>query len=403
MKYHNFDLKLFGHESNGYFVEVVSPMTRRSEPASLEVSVELVDHYKSSIKKRLLDRLMWEKVGKTLFQALFPHPIKEIWDRSLGGLPGNHGLRLRLDIRSPALAAIPWEIIHDGDCYLALTPERPVVRYFYDQPEIQTITGTIPVNILLVVATPANLLPLPAVEREIEMICKGVKNLCSAGKVGQVDILRNATAQSLQRKLRQGYQVVHFIGHGTFEQDMGYLMLEDEKGKAQRLDGQTLRYLCREASLLLIFLNSCLGAVPSQQPSLFGTAHAALAAGIPAVVAMQSVIEDELAATFANEFYETLAEGSPLDVCVAEGRKAIMRHVTPERVDWAIPVLFSNANTVMFDFADRQSRRTGRNPRGNMGITTIIDSSTVGQIIHSQGGTINQTFGEEDPQNKKSR
>jgi hypothetical protein len=395
VEYHNFDLKLFGDESSGYFVEVVnSPMSRRSEPSPLEISVTLVDQWKSNIKKRLLNRLMWEDAGKTLFEALFPRPIRNAWERSLGGLPRNHGLRLRLDIRSPALATIPWEILHDGDRYLALTPERPIVRYFYAQPEAQIVTGIAPVNILLVVATPDDLPPLPAVEREIEMIRRGVKELCDGGKVGQVDLLRNATAESLQRKLRQGYQVVHFIGHGAFEKDRGYLILEDEQGKAQRIDAQTLSYLCKETSLMLIFLNSCLGAVPSPQPSLFGASHAALAAGIPAVIAMQSLIEDELAATFANEFYETLAEGRSLDACVAEGRKAIMRHVTAERVDWAIPVLFSNANTVLFDFADRQNRhrQMGEGLEGiNSGdINVHINGDVGGNYVIK--GELNQHF-----------
>jgi hypothetical protein len=111
---------------------------------------------------------------------------------------------------------------------------------------------------------------------------------------------------------------------------------------------------------------------------------------------MQSLIEDDLAATFANEFYETLAEGSPLDACVTEGRKAIMRHVTPERVDWAIPVLFSNANTVLFDFANRQTRRqrTGEGLEGsNSGeINVNIGSGAEVGMINNVQGELNQTF-----------
>lgn len=387
MENSNFDLKLFGSKDDGYFVEVIgSPLSLRSEPAPLEIFGGIIEESKRKIKNKLLDRRAWETVGQTLFRSLFPRQLRNIWERSLGGLSHGDSLYLRLDIRAPALAAIPWEIIHNGTCHLALTPQRPVVRVFYDQPSVLPTRRTGPVDILLVVAKPRDMQPLPSAEREIRMIHDGVKELRDEGMVGRVEVLGDATAEKLQRQLRHGYDVVHFIGHGSFEEESGYLILDDGQGKAQRLDGRTMSYLCQGCSPFLVFLNSCLGAVPSQRHLQLGTAHAAVASGVPAVVAMQSLIEDDLAAAFAGEFYRTLAEGRSIGVCVAEGRKAILRRVTPDRVDWAIPVLFGNASAAMFDPSEREERRPHAKkvrPRG--GVTVIVKDSKVGEMYNVQG------------------
>lgn len=387
MENNNFDLKLFGNEGGGYFVEVInSPLSLRSDPAPLEISGEIINESKRRIKNKLLDRRAWEIVGQSLFEALLPRRLRDIWERSLGGLPRASSLCLRLDIRAPALATIPWEIIHDGACYLALTPQRPVVRYFYNQPAVLPARRAGPLNILLVVATPHDLQPLPSAEREIGLIHNGVKELRDTGMVGRFDVLSDATTEKLQRQLRHGYEVVHFIGHGSFEDERGYLILDDGKGRAQRLDGRTMSYLCQGSSPLLIFLNSCLGAVPSQQHLPLGAANAAVALGVPAVVAMQSLIEDDLAAAFAGEFYSALAEGMPLGVCVTEGRMAILRRVTPDRVDWAIPVLFSNAGAALFDLAGGQERRRReKKARKRGGVTVIVNDSKVGEMYNIQG------------------
>jgi hypothetical protein len=73
--------------------------------------------------------------------------------------------------------------------------------------------------------------------------------------------------------------------------------------------------------------------------------------GVPAVVAMQFEIAEDVAAELTRVLYAELAAGTPIDRALSEARLDIFgRYRT--RLDWAIPVLFSRAETgVLFEFA----------------------------------------------------
>jgi len=76
--------------------------------------------------------------------------------------------------------------------------------------------------------------------------------------------------------------------------------------------------------------------------------------GIPAVVAMQYPITDRVAVEFAGSFYESLADGLPVDAAVAEARKAVSIAVT-DTLEWGTPVLFMRAaDGAMFDLVDQR-------------------------------------------------
>src|SRR5688500_12475292 len=56
---------------------------------------------------------------------------------------------------------------------------------------------------------------------------------------------------------------------------------------------------------------------------------------------MQFEIADDVASTFAHEFYGALADGYPIDAAVTEARKAIF--AAGRETEWAIPVLYLRA------------------------------------------------------------
>jgi hypothetical protein len=72
-------------------------------------------------------------------------------------------------------------------------------------------------------------------------------------------------------------------------------------------------------------------------------AIALVQAQIPAVVAMQLTVAEEVARAFSREFYQSLLEGLPIDACISEGRKAIMNVSGLRRPDWGIPVVYTRA------------------------------------------------------------
>jgi hypothetical protein len=72
---------------------------------------------------------------------------------------------------------------------------------------------------------------------------------------------------------------------------------------------------------------------------------------LPAVLAMQFVIQEKAGVELARTFYEALAEGAPLESAVTEARIAIsMAHANT--LDWAAPVLYLRApDGVLFSVA----------------------------------------------------
>ena len=345
MAYEQFELKLSGDREGGFFAEVLhAPRLQRTDPSALDLPFEDIKRWRESLCRHTATNRATLRLGARLYKALFDREILRVWESSRASVGAGGGLRLRLDIRSPELAGIPWEIMHDGFTYLALTVTTPIVRCLsHHRPARVFDTRALP-NVLVVAASPSNAPTLPHLEIEVASITRSLSRFVESGRLGSCDVLNHATRQSLQYKLsRANYDIVHFIGHGVFDGQNGYLELEDESGRSDRVDAVALGQLLTDTSVRLLFLNSCETASASATERSRATAEASLVVGIPAVVAMSSVVMDSVAARFAEVFYETLVEERSIEYCMTEARKAIAHYISPY---WAIPVLFTNTTDV---------------------------------------------------------
>jgi hypothetical protein len=170
-----------------------------------------------------------------------------------------------------------------------------------------------------------------------------LKTFDAAGKIGRLEILEHATSSKLHAALNAPFDVVHYMGHGAFRDGRGYLILENNEGNAHWIEAETISDLVRNTTVRLLLLNACDTAIPSPDESLIGVAHAAHAAGVPAVVAMQQTILDHAAAEFASGFYQAFVALKPLETCLSAGRIAVKARLGNDSMEWAIPVMFSNA------------------------------------------------------------
>jgi hypothetical protein len=101
-----------------------------------------------------------KEYGTRLFRAVFVEDVLAIF-RSSQELARNEGkgLRIKLRIASPMLAAMPWEYLFDPTVnrFLSLGVETPVVRYL-DLPEpIRPFRVTPPIKILVIISSPNDL------------------------------------------------------------------------------------------------------------------------------------------------------------------------------------------------------------------------------------------------------
>ncbi len=282
-------------------------------------------------------------LGHSLFESLLPSEIRSCYRSSLiAARSQGKGLRVRLRIESPQLAALPWEYLFDEaeNEYLCLAKETPLIRYLEMPRPAPPLTISPPLRILGMVASPLDL-PRLDVEKEKEHMAEAIKHLLERGQVS-LTWLDGSTWRDLQKAMRGSpWNVFHFIGHGDFDATVqeGQIALEDEQGKSHLLMANQLgRLLANHESLKLVVLNSCEGARSSETDLLSSTGAVIARRGIPAVVSMQDMITDRAALEFSRMFYDALAEGLAVDEAVTEARIAISMAMV-DTMEWGTPVL----------------------------------------------------------------
>ena len=259
------------------------------------------------------------------------------------------GVRLRLNFTDSRLTTIPWEFLYDlkrGE-FLGLSGQTLLVRYT-ELPYPPTVSFRPPLKILVVAPSPRDLSPLDA-EQEHRRIEGALKELGEAGLIAVhwLDFAESKRPVSLEALHDALFafrpHVLHFIGHGTFDEqrDEGTLFFEDkETWRKDPVSSWRLAQLATSSdSLRLVFLNACKGAETSEVEKLSSVAAVLVQKGIPAVIGMQFDITDEAAIEFSGKFYQRLAEGAPVDTAVQEGR-IHLGVVKDNPVEWATPVLY---------------------------------------------------------------
>jgi formylglycine-generating enzyme required for sulfatase activity len=305
---------------------------------------------RSAGKRRLIlspEEQAVQDFGAALFDALLSAEIRSRYDVSCEqARQQDKGLRIKLRIQPPELAALPWEYLYDprqGE-YLCLSTQTPLIRYLeIPQPPLP-LELLPPLRILGMCASPAGL-PELEIEREKGRLEKATAPLQRRGRV-EIHWLEGQTWRDLQRALRSGpWHVFHFVGHGRFDpvSGEGQLALADEAGRLCPLGATPLaRLLADHRSLRLVFLNACEGARASPQDPFSSLSAVLVRRGLSAVLAMQYEITDRAAVELCQAFYEALVDNLPVDAAVSEARKAVSLSL-PNSLEWGIPVLHLRA------------------------------------------------------------
>ncbi|MBW4569993.1 MAG: leucine-rich repeat domain-containing protein [Tolypothrix carrinoi HA7290-LM1] len=317
------------------------------ESGELRLEMNRIKQTLKLIEHQVKDADLLKGLGNELYQALFPPKIHGQLRATMAGAQANgYAVRLRLVFDSPELAALPWEFLYDQatNTFLANNTQTALSRYI-DVPlqkrELQT--ATLPLKILVVISSPTDMRRLD-VDTEEKLIREALGKHIDAGQV-ELDVLQSATIRNIDQKLcEKPYNVFHFIGHGIFENNKGFIALVDTNGKSKLLDDETFaNFFLGNRSLGLAVLNSCEGTGMSSHQVFAGIAPNLVRRGIPAVVAMQYPIFDDTAKLFADKFYRTLAVGYPVDAAIQTTRNAISMEIGLDKRDFATPVLYMRA------------------------------------------------------------
>jgi hypothetical protein len=280
---------------------------------------------------RLFAAVMAGKIGQR-YRSSYDHAVMQ-----------KQGLRVRLRIQAPEIAALPWEYLYDTDqaIFVARNNQTSVVRYVeVDQPA-ESLRVDFPLRVLGMVAGPADQGTLQK-DQEVSRMTAALADLQRKGLV-QLTWTRDGTYDALADALGEVRpHILHYIGHGGFDEGRGEgaLILEREDRTSHPIPATSLgELLLGTGTVRLAVLNSCDGARSSGRNVFSSTAATVVRRGVPSVVAMQYPISDRAAIRFSSELYEGLARSQPVDRAVSAARMRLNAD-EPESPEWGTPVVF---------------------------------------------------------------
>ncbi len=301
--------------------------------------------------------------GSALFRWLMAGPLEThlrlAWDRAAHA---GHGLRLRLSIDPPEIAALPWELLNDPErdhCF-ATSASTLLVR-FLDQTGffggLAEQLAELPLHMLLVLPQ----VPELDLARERALIEEAIRPLQD---VVRLHVLEGPVSRSMlsDALLAVPYDIVHLTGHGAFEDGVGYVGLNLPDGGLDWVDARALvRLLGSQRSIKLLLLNSCSTGRVDAGAAFRGLAPQIVRSGVPAVAAMQYSLTDAAALTFARAFYRQLCMGEnagQVDVAITYARN-MLGVMHPNDISFAAPLLYTHAsNGIIYTLAPRTTAHT---------------------------------------------
>ena len=328
--YYNFDIAIDQME-DGYFVRVTdAPAGTTIEafaPPLLIAEVQAMRTAAFSEIEGAANRAealqILQEMGQRLFLALFPKSLRTVLQSSYRmAYEQRARLRIRLQLGdNPKLQALPWEYLYDplrGE-YLALSTHTPLVRYTKLMHHIRPLGLTTPLRMLVIIASPDGYPTFDATGSWLRLL-------------------------DLQRRLRQNdCHIVHFMGYGSYDEytNDGVLILEDEMGRSRPVSGQHLGALLRDHSTVrLALLQGVDRPVDTRVNPYLAAAQSFVQRGLPAAVAVQAAL-GERTLVFTQNFYDRIADYSPVDEALTEARRAMETYLPG--AGWGIPALAMRA------------------------------------------------------------
>jgi len=284
--------------------------------------------------------------GEQLFEWLFADDrLKTAWAEVCGQAPQRR-IRLRIDATAAELHAVSWELLQKGPVMLSAQTDTPFSRYLPIALPWSEAVEERPIRVLVVISDPDDLeaqYGLAPVDVALEQEILETAFATVGPDELQADFLdAPVTPERLEEALRDGYHVLHFVGHGAFSAERGQAVLymqQGEKGHVKQVrDDELVSMVARQGVRpRLVTLVACQSASRSTADAFLGLGPKLVRVGVPAVVAMQDVVMVKTARKLSATFYPRLLEHGQVDLAINEARSTLL---TAGRADAAVPVLF---------------------------------------------------------------
>ena len=292
--------------------------------------------------------------GTRLFDWLFSDSqLKQAWAEVRGQQP-NRRIRLRLDANVPELHALPWEALRDSSTTpptdLAATMMTPFSRYLAGKWQPGNPKFQYPITLLLAIANPEDLAEFNLTEIDVATEQAVINEVVADLGIKITLLPQPCTLATLEEALKEGYHILHFVGHGNFSirQNKAQLYLADEHNRVSLVtDTDFAAMLARQQHIVqddeqkpelqLVYLSSCQTATRSYADAFRGFAPLLINVGITAVLAMQDLVPIDTAREFSRIFYKQLINHGQIDLACNEARSAML---TADLPGATIPALY---------------------------------------------------------------
>jgi hypothetical protein len=291
-------------------------------------------------------RTFLEETGSLLYAALWRDQVRDLWLRARGDLETGAvaGLRVRMSLSPPAVAALPWETLYDVDrgSVFAVGASVTLVRVvnllrYVGTP--RTLATRLPLRVL--VAIPEDATGQVDAAAEWDRLRVALAPL-QPGGVHLAHLGGRFGVWELRRRLEQDRpDVLHVVTHGRPD---GILLWQEDE--PQLVPAAALRVALDGAdSLRLLLLAACSTGQAVDPTPLASLGAQLLQTGVPAVIGMQVDVRVEAAAVFSEQFYRQLVAGrcaGQVDAAVNYGRSALYVQ-NADSFAYGTPVLWLNA------------------------------------------------------------
>jgi tetratricopeptide (TPR) repeat protein len=332
--------------------------------------------YEGFAERAARAQLLLGTLGQRLYQSLFPTDDAKstfgTWRTQAKG-------RFVIESGSVPAQDLPWELLHDGDDFLALSRVNPVQIVRRPADLLETRKSHAPITSLRVLLIASRPVDYGFIDPRL-ISGTLLRSLAKAGAVGRVEIelLRPPTLEYLKRRLEDTshpVSIIHFDGHGDIddiENGQPSLAFEDQTGRADPVSAEVLAQVVKDTSVQAVVLNACWSARPGRFALSSGIPAQLLTAGVEAVVAMGDVLLTSTAAKYARALYTSLATGEPLERAHAFARDELATDPSRHRArrgrandvtnlqlsDWWIPQLYQRATATRSAMLTQQAVQT---------------------------------------------
>jgi len=295
------------------------------------------------------------RLGAWLFDELLPFEAKS-WLRHPSGAP----LTLSL---APELLHIPFELLHNGDVFLAEKWSMGRVVQADVDPSLRRKTR-------------------PGQKLSVHIIADPDGTLDEAYVEGDTLIRRMARSPGVLASMRAGDADPDYLRHHLRDMDILHLAGHVDRDGYRMTDGHfgaaAVRRLSGTPDLpLLVFANGCGSVRTDGDPLLL----AWVSAGVRHIIGPLHALPDRLGLLFADAFYRELLAGRAIGDAMLRARQSVARQVGNGSIPWAAYVLYGDPGTVYFP-VDRPLQPTPRAPDTTTRLAPAATSSAP-EIIRS--------------------